>query len=101
MLAERAGIERGDRVRGVRRGAAAAPFVLYKRAAFEHPDETPGGVRPGPVAKDLDLILALAREVGARMPQATQNRATVQAALDAGFSAPDLSAVASYLRALP
>ena len=49
------------------------------------------------MAKDLDLILELAGEVGARMDQAVQNRETVGRALAAGFEGRDLSAVAAYL----
>lgn len=101
VLAERAGVERSVAYDLFAGGAAAAPFVLYKREAFEHPDETRPAFMLDLMAKDLDLILALAREVGARMDQAVQNRATVQDALDAGFSGHDLSAVAAYLRALP
>src|SRR4029077_20307930 len=101
VLAERAGVERSVAYDLFAGGAAAAPFVLYKREAFEHPDETPPAFLLDLMAKDLDLILALAREVGARMDQAVQNRATVQDALDAGFAGHDLSAVAAYLRALP
>ncbi len=101
VLAEKAGVDRSVAYDLFAGGAAAAPFVLYKREAFEHPDETPPAFLLDLMAKDLDLILALAREVDARMDQATQNRATVQAALDAGFSGHDLSAIASYLRAVP
>ena len=50
------------------------------------------------MAKDLDLILELAEEVGAPMEQAVRNRETVRAALAAGFEGHDMSAVAEYLR---
>jgi 3-hydroxyisobutyrate dehydrogenase-like beta-hydroxyacid dehydrogenase len=53
------------------------------------------------MAKDLDLILELADEVGAPMAQARQNRATVGEALASGFSGRDLSAVAEFLRSRP
>ena len=98
VLAEKAGVERSAAYDVFAAGAAAAPFVLYKRAAFEHPDETPAAFLLDLMAKDLDLILDLAREVGARMDQATQNRKTVGQALAAGFEGRDLSAVAEYLR---
>jgi 3-hydroxyisobutyrate dehydrogenase len=98
VLAEKAGVERSTAYDLFASGAAAAPFVLYKRAAFEHPDETPPAFLLDLMAKDLELILALADEVGARMDQAVQNRATVEAALAAGYSGHDLSAVAEYLR---
>jgi 3-hydroxyisobutyrate dehydrogenase-like beta-hydroxyacid dehydrogenase len=98
VLAERAGIERSTAYEVFANGAAAAPFVLYKRAAFERPEETPVAFRLDLVAKDLDLILELAAEVGAPMPQAASNRAEVGAAVDAGLGASDISAVAVYLR---
>jgi 3-hydroxyisobutyrate dehydrogenase-like beta-hydroxyacid dehydrogenase len=98
VLAEKAGVQRGAAYDVFAAGAAAAPFVLYKRAAFEHPDETPPAFLLELMAKDLDLILDLAQEVGARMDQAVQNRKTVGDALEAGFAGHDLSAVASYLR---
>ncbi len=100
VLAEKAGVDRSAAYDVFAAGAAAAPFVLYKRAAFEHPDETPPAFLLELMAKDLDLILDLAREVGARMDQAIQNRETVGLALEAGFAGRDLSAVAQYLREL-
>jgi 3-hydroxyisobutyrate dehydrogenase/2-hydroxy-3-oxopropionate reductase len=101
VLAEKAGVERSVAYEIFASGAAAAPFVLYKREAFEHPEETPPAFLMELMAKDLDLILELADEVGAPMAQARQNRATVGEALDAGFSGRDLSAVAEFLRGRP
>jgi 3-hydroxyisobutyrate dehydrogenase-like beta-hydroxyacid dehydrogenase len=98
VLAERSGIDRSTAYEVFANGAAAAPFVLYKRAAFERPDEIPVAFRLDLVAKDLDLILELAREVGAPMPQAESNRAEVGAAIEAGLGSSDISAVAVYLR---
>ena len=65
VLAEKAGVDRSAAYDVFAAGAAAAPFVLYKRAAFEHPDETPPAFLLELMAKDLDLILDLAQEVGA------------------------------------
>jgi 3-hydroxyisobutyrate dehydrogenase-like beta-hydroxyacid dehydrogenase len=98
VLAEKAGVERGVAYDVFAAGAAAAPFVLYKRAAFEHPDDTPIAFSMDLMAKDLDLILDLAGEVGAPMDQATENREVVRRALAAGFAGRDMSAVAAYLR---
>jgi 3-hydroxyisobutyrate dehydrogenase-like beta-hydroxyacid dehydrogenase len=72
--------------------------VLYKRAAIERPDETPVAFRLDLVGKDLDLILELARAVGAPMPHAQTNRDVVRAALATGLADHDISAVAEYLR---
>jgi 3-hydroxyisobutyrate dehydrogenase-like beta-hydroxyacid dehydrogenase len=98
VLAERSGVDRTAAYEVFASGAAAAPFVLYKRAAFERPDETPVAFRLDLVGKDLDLILELARAVGAPMPQAETNRDVVRAALATGLAAHDISAVAEYLR---
>ena len=101
VLAERAGVERTTAYEVFASGAAAAPFVLYKRAAFERPDETP-------VAFSLDLVgqgsgpdpRARPRRVGAPMPQADTNREEVRAALAAGMGELDMSALAGYLRGI-
>jgi 3-hydroxyisobutyrate dehydrogenase-like beta-hydroxyacid dehydrogenase len=98
VLAERAGIGRETAYEVFASGAAAAPFVLYKRAAFERPDETPVAFSLDLVAKDLDLILELAAEVQAPMRQAETNRAEVREALEAGLGSSDLSAMAGFLR---
>jgi 3-hydroxyisobutyrate dehydrogenase-like beta-hydroxyacid dehydrogenase len=100
VLAERAGVERTTAYEVFASGAAAAPFVLYKRAAFERPDETPVAFSLDLVAKDLDLILALAERVGAPMPQADTNRDEVRSALAAGMGKRDMSALAGYLRGI-
>jgi 3-hydroxyisobutyrate dehydrogenase-like beta-hydroxyacid dehydrogenase len=98
VLAERAGIDRSTAYDVFAAGAGAAPYVLYKRAAFVHPEATPVAFRLDLAAKDLDLILDLARQVGARMDQATVNRATVGAAMAAGLGSLDTSSVATFLR---
>jgi 3-hydroxyisobutyrate dehydrogenase-like beta-hydroxyacid dehydrogenase len=100
VLAERAGVDRTAAYEVFASGAAAAPFVLYKRAAFERPDETPVAFRLDLVGKDLDLILELARAVGAPMPQAETNREQVRAALATGLADRDISALAEYLRGI-
>jgi len=100
VLAERAGVDRTAAYEVFASGAAAAPFVLYKRAAFERPDETPVAFRLDLVGKDLDLILELARAVGAPMPQAESNREQVRAALATGLADRDISALAGYLRGI-
>jgi 3-hydroxyisobutyrate dehydrogenase-like beta-hydroxyacid dehydrogenase len=98
VLAERSGVDRSTAYEVFASGAVAAPFVLYKRAAYERPDETPVAFSLELVAKDLDLILGLAAEVGAPMRQAETNRAEVGAAIEAGYAQADLSAIARYLR---
>lgn len=101
VLAERAGVERTTAYEVFASGAAASPFVLYKRQAFERPEETPVAFSLDLVAKDLDLILALAGQVGAAMPQAEMNRSEVRDAIAAGLGAKDMSAMAAFLRLSP
>lgn len=100
VLAERAGVDRSEAYEVFASGAAAAPFVLYKRAAYERPDDTPVAFSLELVAKDLDLILGLADDVGLPMKQATINRETVDEAIRAGLGEHDLSALAVHLRAI-
>jgi 3-hydroxyisobutyrate dehydrogenase-like beta-hydroxyacid dehydrogenase len=101
VLAERAGVERATAYEVFASSAVAAPFVLYKREAFEHPGGPPVAFSLDLVAKDLDLILALAAQAGAAMDQAATNRRVVQAAVAAGLGDHDLSELASYLRGAP
>ena len=98
VLAEKAGVERTAAYDVFAAGAAAAPFVLYKRPAFEDPANAPLTFTLDLMAKDLDLILALAQAVGAPMGQAERNREVVGGALSSGFAGSDMSAVAEYLR---
>ncbi len=98
VLAERAGVERSTAYEVFASGAAAAPFVLYKREAYERPDEASVAFTLDLVAKDLELITGLADRVGAPMAQAETDLGVVRSAIDAGFGASDMSAVAVHLR---
>jgi 3-hydroxyisobutyrate dehydrogenase/2-hydroxy-3-oxopropionate reductase len=98
VLAERAGVERAAAYEVFTASAVAAPYVLYKREAFERPQSTPVAFRLELVAKDLELIDALARASGARMEQLAVNRRLVGEALAAGLGDRDLSAIAELLR---
>jgi 3-hydroxyisobutyrate dehydrogenase-like beta-hydroxyacid dehydrogenase len=98
VLAEKAGIDRAVAYEIFTASAVAAPFVHYKRGAFERPDETPPAFSLDLVAKDLSLIDALASSVGARMEQLATNRRIVSEAVAAGLGDADLSAIAQLLR---
>jgi len=101
VLAERAGVERTTAYEVFAASAIAAPFVHYKREAFEHPGRPPVAFSLDLVAKDLELIGALAERAGAAMDQAATNRRVVQAAVAAGLGDHDLSELATYLRGHP
>jgi 3-hydroxyisobutyrate dehydrogenase-like beta-hydroxyacid dehydrogenase len=98
VLAERAGVERSTAYEVIAASAVAAPFVHYKREAFEHPGRPPVAFSLDLVAKDLDLVLDLATRAGASMEQAATNRQVVRAAVAAGLGDHDLSELATYLR---
>jgi 3-hydroxyisobutyrate dehydrogenase-like beta-hydroxyacid dehydrogenase len=101
VLAERAGVERSTAYEVFAASVIAAPFVHYKRDAFEHPGQAPVAFSLDLVAKDLDLILALAAQAGATMEQAATNSRVVEAAVAAGLGDHDLSELATYLRGTP
>jgi len=98
VLAEKAGVDRATAYDVIAASVAGAPFVQYKRAAFEHPEATPVAFTLDLVAKDLALTLTLAERVGARLPQATINSLQVADAIAAGFGERDMSALAERLR---
>jgi len=98
VLAEKAGVDRGTAYDVIAASVVGAPFVQYKRSAFEHPDSTPVAFTLDLVGKDLALALALAERVGAQLPQAETNAQQVAAAVAAGFGQRDMSALAERLR---
>jgi 3-hydroxyisobutyrate dehydrogenase-like beta-hydroxyacid dehydrogenase len=98
VLAEKAGVERELAYEVIANSAVAAPFVVYKRAAYEHPETASVAFALDLVAKDLDLAAALAVGVRAAVPQLETNRRVVGAAIDAGMGDADLSALAVHLR---
>lgn len=98
VLAERAGIDRSAAYDVLVTSAVAAPFVHYKRAAFEEPDDTPAGFLLRLAAKDLRLALELGERFGSAMPQTSANLAALEQAASAGYGERDESALAEFLR---
>lgn len=98
VLAERAGVDRATAYEVFASGAGGAPFVQYKRAAYEDPDSAPVAFSLDLVAKDLELITGLGDRVGAPMTQARIGLDIVRDAIGAGYGQSDMSAVAVYLR---
>jgi 3-hydroxyisobutyrate dehydrogenase/2-hydroxy-3-oxopropionate reductase len=98
VLAEKANVDRERAYEVFAGGAAGAPFVEYKRDAYLNPEEAKVAFTLDLVAKDLELITALASEVGAPMEQAQTGLDIVRAAISGGLGDHDLSAVAVHLR---
>ena len=98
VLAEKAGLDRQAVYDVFESGAAGAPYVKYKRAAFLEPGEHPVAFSLALVAKDQELIRDLAQQVGARMDQAEASRQLVAETLEAQLGDRDISEVAEFLR---
>ena len=75
--------------------------MLYKQQAFLHPETTPPAFLLDLAAKDLELITALAAEVGARMDLTEAGRRLMDEARAAGLGQSDMSVLAEYLRRQP
>ena len=101
VLAEKAGVDRELAYEVIANSAVAAPFVGYKRDAYERPGSVPVAFALALVAKDLDLAADLAVDAGAQVPQLHVNRRVVGDALGAGLGDADLSALAGFLRTPP
>jgi 3-hydroxyisobutyrate dehydrogenase/2-hydroxy-3-oxopropionate reductase len=103
VLAERAGVDRAAAYEVFMASAIGAPYVQYKRDAFVDPETAPVAFALSLAAKDLGLITDVATEVGAAMPQARLDAATIATAMErlpAGGES-DLAAVAEHLRRAP
>jgi 3-hydroxyisobutyrate dehydrogenase/2-hydroxy-3-oxopropionate reductase len=98
VLAERAGIDRETAYDVFAAGAAGAPYVGYKRAAFLQPQATPVSFALELAEKDLGLILELADDLGVPMSQARVNQELIRAAVGQLGPTADMSSVATYLR---
>ena len=98
VLAEAAGVDRSSAYEVFAAGAGGAPFVQYKRAAYEDPDAAPVAFSLDLVAKDLDLITALGARSGVEMPVSHANLKLARQAIAAGLGDRDMSALAVYLR---
>jgi 3-hydroxyisobutyrate dehydrogenase-like beta-hydroxyacid dehydrogenase len=98
VLAEKAGLNRETVYDIFEAGAVGAPYVKYKREAFLTPGEVPVAFSLGLVAKDQELIHALAELTGTRMDQAEASRQLVAEAVQAGLGERDTSEVAEFLR---
>lgn len=98
VLAEAAGIDRALAYDVIASGAAGAPYVGYKRAAFVEPESTPVAFSLDLTEKDLGLITAYAAALGVALPQTAVNRTLVREASSLGRGSNDLASVAEELR---
>lgn len=99
VLAERSGIPREQAYSIFVNSAVAAPFVHYRREAFEKPGQVPVAFRLELAAKDLRLAQEAAARAGAALPQTETNLAVLERAVEAGYADLDESGLAEFLRA--
>lgn len=98
VLAERSGVDRLTAYEVFASGATGAPFVQYKRQAFEDPENAAVAFSLELVQKDMELITGLGERSGVPMPTARTVLELIKEANEAGFADRDMSAVAEYLR---
>lgn len=99
LLAEGAGLGRGVLYDVLENSAAGSTYVRAKRAAFLAPDATPVAAPVSLMAKDMALVLELAREHGRVLPGASATAEALRAACAAGHDGLDMAQVLLSLRA--
>lgn len=95
-LATAAGVGRAEAYDIFRESVVGAPFVQYKRTAFLDPD-TPVAMSLDLVAKDLQLVLALARATSVALPATTAVLAEVDDARRDGFGPRDMASLSRWV----
>jgi 3-hydroxyisobutyrate dehydrogenase-like beta-hydroxyacid dehydrogenase len=98
VLAEAAGIGRTTAYEVLASSVAGAPFLHYKRAAFEAPHDTPTAFSLDLVAKDLALIHGFAERLGSPAPQVATNLRVAREAVQAGLGDRDMTWLAERFR---
>jgi 3-hydroxyisobutyrate dehydrogenase-like beta-hydroxyacid dehydrogenase len=98
VLAEKAGVKRSVAYDVFTDSTIGSPFVGYKRDAYVEPDRAPVGFSVDLARKDLNLILELARRVGAEMPQAKVSLAQLGETADELGGDRDFAVLAEHLR---
>lgn len=99
VLAERGGVPRGTALEALANSAVAAPFLHYKRAAFEDPSGQPVAFTVDLMRKDLDLVQQFANSKNCTAPLVDVVAAVSSEASAAGFGDHDMSAIAEHHRA--
>jgi 3-hydroxyisobutyrate dehydrogenase-like beta-hydroxyacid dehydrogenase len=99
-LAESAGIPMDRAYDVLAQSVVGAPFVQYKRAAFLD-DSTPVAMSLDLVAKDLRLIVGLARRNGVPTASTDAVLGQVDAAVAGGLGGDDMAGLVRFLRVRP
>lgn len=100
VVAERSGIERADAYAVLRHSAIASPFLQYKESAFMDPDGAEQYFTVALLQKDVELALALGRDLELPLLSAAAAREGLSLARAFGWADEDVNRVADALRAL-
>jgi 3-hydroxyisobutyrate dehydrogenase-like beta-hydroxyacid dehydrogenase len=98
VLAEHGGVARETVLDVLAGSVVAAPYLLYKRAAYEDPAGQPVAFTVDLMRKDLDLIREFAASRDCAVPVALAVHDVSDAASAAGFGGHDMSAIAEHHR---
>lgn len=100
LIARTAGIAAEDAYDVFEDSVIAAPFVVYKRAAFLDP-RTRVAMSLDLVDKDLRLITGLADDLGVSVPMTDAAADSVAAACSAGYGSEDMASLTRFLAVRP
>jgi 3-hydroxyisobutyrate dehydrogenase-like beta-hydroxyacid dehydrogenase len=97
VLGEAAGVSREDLLEVMATSAAGAPFVKYKTEPLLR-DDFSATFTTAMMAKDVDLVLDVAEEVGVELPLTARLRSLLATACDGGHADKDFMALILQLR---
>ena len=97
VLGEAGGVSRSALLEVMASSAVGAPFVKYKTDALLR-DEYSATFTTALMEKDIDLVLDAAEEGGVELPLASEMKAQLHAAIDAGYADDDFIALFQHLR---
>jgi 3-hydroxyisobutyrate dehydrogenase-like beta-hydroxyacid dehydrogenase len=97
VLGEAGGVSRAALLDVMGASAVGAPFVKYKTDALVR-DDYSATFTTALMEKDIDLVLDAAEEGGVELPLASEMKAQLHAAVDAGYADDDFIALFEHLR---
>ena len=97
VLGEASGVSRAALLETMGSSAAGAPFVRYKTEPLLR-DDYSATFTTSLMEKDMDLVLDAAGAAGVQLPLATEIKALVRSAIEAGYGDDDFMALFPHLR---
>lgn len=97
VLGEAAGVSRASLLEVMGASAAGAPFVRYKTEPLLR-DDFSATFTTALMEKDVDLVLAVAEEVGVQLPLAGELKSLLRGAIEAGYAEDDFISLFVHLR---